>query len=161
MITSENGSPVAETGRAAAHAASILRYTAAMAGDLDAADVRPFPVGGAETVVRRQPVGVAALIAPRNFPLTLIMVKLAPALLAGCAVVIKPALKPRRFSCLTAAAYGAGATVARTVVCSWRSTCDLREPPPGSPQTMVTSVPGWAAEASSIARESNSPSLLV
>ena len=91
VITSENGSPVAETGRAAVHAASILRYTATMAGDLDAEDVRPFPAGGAETVVRREPAGVAALIAPWNFPLTLIMVKLAPALLAGCAVVIKPA----------------------------------------------------------------------
>jgi aldehyde dehydrogenase (NAD+) len=90
-ITSENGSPVAETHRAAAHAASILRYTATLAPALDAPDIRPFPAGGAETVVRREPVGVAALIAPWNFPLTLVMVKLAPALLAGCATVIKPA----------------------------------------------------------------------
>src|SRR6266487_1482827 len=73
----------------------------------------------------------------------------------------EPAPKPWRLSCLTAAAYGAGATVARMVVCSWRSTCGLREPPPGSPQTMMTSVPGCAAAASSIASESISPSLLL
>ncbi len=103
-ITSENGSPVAETGRAAAHAAAILRYTATLAGVLAAPDIRPFPAGGAETVVRREPVGVAALIAPWNFPLTLVMVKLAPALLAGCATVIKPAPETPFDAALLAAA---------------------------------------------------------
>ncbi|MER7498899.1 aldehyde dehydrogenase family protein [Nonomuraea pusilla] len=108
-ITSENGSPIAETGGAAAHAAAVLRHTATLAGDLTAEDVRPFPAGGAATLVRRVPVGVAALIAPWNFPLTLVMVKLAPALLAGCTVVIKPAPEtPYHAAVLVAAAEAAG-----------------------------------------------------
>ncbi|MEO8262681.1 MAG: aldehyde dehydrogenase family protein [Pseudolysinimonas sp.] len=89
--TRENGSPVAETGRAAANAASILRYFASLATHLEREDVRAFPDGSAETVVRYDPVGVCVLIAPWNFPINLVVVKLAPALLAGCTVVIKPA----------------------------------------------------------------------
>ena len=90
-VTRENGSPIAETRGAAANAAGILRYFAGLAGFLEAGDVRPFPAGGAESVVRREPVGVSVLIAPWNFPINLVVVKLAPALLAGCPVVIKPA----------------------------------------------------------------------
>jgi aldehyde dehydrogenase (NAD+) len=89
--TAENGTPIAETSAAAANAAGILRYFATFADYLAAPDVRPFPDGSAETVVRWDPVGVCALIAPWNFPINLVMVKLAPALIAGCTVVIKPA----------------------------------------------------------------------
>ncbi|WP_372697615.1 aldehyde dehydrogenase family protein [Arthrobacter sp. JSM 101049] len=89
--TRENGSPVAESRGAAANAASILRYFATLAPRLDTEDVRPFPSGIGESVVRRDPVGVCALIAPWNFPINLMAIKLAPALLAGCSVVMKPA----------------------------------------------------------------------
>ncbi|MEF9412242.1 aldehyde dehydrogenase family protein [Rhodococcus sp. IITD102] len=89
--TRENGSPVAETSGAAANAAGILRHVAGLAGVLDGEDRRPFPGGGGATVVRRDPIGVCALIAPWNFPINLVVTKLAPALLAGCTVVIKPA----------------------------------------------------------------------
>ncbi|MGY1812339.1 aldehyde dehydrogenase family protein [Blastococcus sp. SYSU D00820] len=89
--TRENGSPVAETRGAAANAAGILRHVAGLAPWLADDDVRPFPAGGAESVVRRDPVGVCVLIAPWNFPINLMVVKLAPALLAGCTVVLKPA----------------------------------------------------------------------
>lgn len=95
--TRENGSPVAETSGAAANAAGILRYFANLAPHLEREDVRPFPGGGGpaggagESVVRRDPVGVCALIAPWNFPINLVVIKLAPALLAGNVVVIKPA----------------------------------------------------------------------
>lgn len=87
----ENGSPVAESTGAAANAAGIFRYFATLAEYLEHEDVRPFPNGGGESVVRRDPVGVCALIAPWNYPINLVVIKLAPALLAGCAVVIKPA----------------------------------------------------------------------
>jgi aldehyde dehydrogenase (NAD+) len=90
-ITRENGSPIAETGAAAANAAGILRYFAGLAGELEAEDVRPFPARRAESVVRRDPVGVSVLIAAWNFPVNLVVIKLAPALLAGCTTVIKPA----------------------------------------------------------------------
>lgn len=89
--TRENGSPVMETAGAAANAASIFRYFATLADYLQAEDVRIAPVGGHQTLVRRDPVGVCALIAPWNFPINLVVIKLAPALLAGCPVVIKPA----------------------------------------------------------------------
>lgn len=89
--TLENGSPVAETRGAAANAASILRYFAGLAPWLESQDVRPFPGGVGETVVRRDPIGPCVLIAPWNFPINLVAIKLAPALLAGCPVVIKPA----------------------------------------------------------------------
>lgn len=89
--TRENGSPVAETRGAAANAASIFRYFAGLAEWLGTEDVRLFPRGVGETVVRRDPVGVCVLIAPWNFPINLVAIKLAPALLAGCTVVIKPA----------------------------------------------------------------------
>jgi aldehyde dehydrogenase (NAD+) len=91
VITSENGTPISESSAAAAHSAGILRYFAGLAGYVDQVDHRPFSNGVDYTVVRREPRGVAALIAPWNFPLTLVMVKLAPALIAGCTVVIKPA----------------------------------------------------------------------
>ena len=89
--TWENGSPVAETSRAGSNAAAIFRYFASLAPHLEAPDVRRFPDGSAETVVRQDPVGVCALIAPWNFPINLVVAKLAPALMAGCTVVIKPA----------------------------------------------------------------------
>ncbi|WP_018296244.1 aldehyde dehydrogenase family protein [Corynebacterium lubricantis] len=87
----ENGSPTSETLGAAKNAAGILRYFSTLAGFLDGDDVRPFPAGGAESIVDKDPIGVCALIAPWNFPINLVVIKLAPALLAGCTVVIKPA----------------------------------------------------------------------
>lgn len=87
----ENGSPVAETAGAAANAAGIFRYFATLAHVIDEEDVRPAPRGGFSSTVKRDPVGVCALIAPWNFPINLVVIKLAPALLAGCTVVIKPA----------------------------------------------------------------------
>ncbi|HSN36169.1 MAG TPA: aldehyde dehydrogenase family protein [Arthrobacter sp.] len=89
--TRENGSPVSESAGAAANAAGIFRYFASLAGYLEREDVRAFPRGGGESVVRREPIGVCALIAPWNFPINLVVIKLAPALLAGCTVVMKPA----------------------------------------------------------------------
>ncbi|MDR7330075.1 aldehyde dehydrogenase family protein [Corynebacterium guangdongense] len=89
--TRENGSPISETRGAAANAAGIFRYFATLASWLDAEDVRPFPAGGAESLVEKDPIGVCGLIAPWNFPINLVVIKLAPALLAGSTVVIKPA----------------------------------------------------------------------
>lgn len=89
--TLENGSPIAETGGAASNAAAILRVFASLSSYLEEPDIRPFPGGVNETVVARDPIGVCALIAPWNFPINLVVIKLAPALLAGCTVVIKPA----------------------------------------------------------------------
>jgi len=90
--TRENGSPISETRGAASKAAGIFRYFATLAPWLDGDDIRPFPAGGAESLVDKDPIGVCGLIAPWNFPINLVVIKLAPALLAGCTTVIKPAL---------------------------------------------------------------------
>ncbi len=107
--TLENGSPVSETKGAAANAAGIIRYFASLAPRLEAEDLRDFPNGLGTTLVRRDPVGVCALIAPWNFPINLMVIKLAPALLAGCSVVMKPASPtPLSFRYLVDAAVAAG-----------------------------------------------------
>ncbi|TQO20582.1 acyl-CoA reductase-like NAD-dependent aldehyde dehydrogenase [Rhodoglobus vestalii] len=110
IITSENGTAITETLLAAGHAARMLRYYAGLASLVDQDDERPFPGNDAlYTQVLRQPRGVAALIAPWNFPVALVMVKLAPALIAGCTVVIKPASEtPLDLRVLMEAATAAG-----------------------------------------------------
>jgi aldehyde dehydrogenase (NAD+) len=122
--TRENGSPITETRGAAANAAGIFRYFASLAEYLEKDDVRPFPFApGQESVVRRDPIGVCALIAPWNFPINLVVIKLAPALLAGCTVVIKPASPTPlsiRFIIDAVAAAGAPAGVVNLVTGSGR-----------------------------------------
>lgn len=90
--TRENGSPVKETSGAAANAAGILRYFADLAPHLEQVDVRPFPNGAGESVVRRDPIGVCALIAPWNFPINLVVIKLA----RHCSQATPWLLNPRR-----------------------------------------------------------------
>lgn len=107
--TLENGSPIAETSGAAANAASIFRYFATLADHIDAPDIRPFPSGTGSSVVQKDPVGVCVLIAPWNFPINLMVTKLAPALLAGCTVVMKPAsTTPLSFRLIIDAVQAAG-----------------------------------------------------
>jgi phenylacetaldehyde dehydrogenase len=74
-------------------AVNIFRYTAGWATRLIGETVDPMsrPSGSMHAYVRREPVGVAALITPWNFPLLMIANKVAPALAAGCTVVLKPA----------------------------------------------------------------------
>jgi aldehyde dehydrogenase (NAD+) len=110
LVTSENGTGITETRQAAGHAGRLLRYYAQLADYVDTPDVRPFPHAAHQfTEVYREPRGVCALIAPWNFPVALVMVKLAPALIAGCTVVIKPASEtPLDLRVLMEAATAAG-----------------------------------------------------
>jgi acyl-CoA reductase-like NAD-dependent aldehyde dehydrogenase len=91
FITTENGAPISETRNAAAHGAAHLRFVANEAPLAFAEDIRANPLTRGRTLVKRVPHGVAGLITPWNFPLSLILIKLGPALMAGCTVVIKPA----------------------------------------------------------------------
>jgi acyl-CoA reductase-like NAD-dependent aldehyde dehydrogenase len=68
----------------------LLQYYAAIARTTPNEERRPRVDGNGTTVVRREPVGVVAAIVPWNFPQVLTMFKLAPALAAGCTVVLKP-----------------------------------------------------------------------
>jgi aldehyde dehydrogenase (NAD+) len=92
LLTSENGSPVFETLGQAKNSAALYRFFADnMAADIDEPDVRPLAARNITTTVTKKAIGVAGLITPWNYPLSILGMKLASALLAGCTVVIKPA----------------------------------------------------------------------
>jgi len=91
LTSIQNGMPIAVAEAAeGAGPVGLLQYYAALAGATPAEERRPRLDGKGETVVRREPVGVVAAIVPWNFPQVLTMFKLAPALAAGCTVVLKP-----------------------------------------------------------------------
>lgn len=90
----DNGKPVAQaTGYDIARCIGQLRYTAGWASKLTGEHLEPVatPTGTFHAYVRREPIGVAAQIVPWNFPLMMAVQKIAPALAAGCTVVLKPA----------------------------------------------------------------------
>ena len=90
VITNEMGSPISFSNMGQVMAANfVLDYYARLAGEYAFEDVRQGMLGPA--LVRREAVGVAAAIVPWNVPLFTIMLKLGPALAAGCTVVVKPA----------------------------------------------------------------------
>ena len=89
-ITREMGSPISFSHAGQVFASHmILDYYAKLARSFPFEERREVMIGSA--LVRHTPVGVAAAIVPWNVPLFTIMLKLAPALAAGCAVVVKPA----------------------------------------------------------------------
>jgi acyl-CoA reductase-like NAD-dependent aldehyde dehydrogenase len=68
----------------------LLRYHAHLARTTPLEERRPRVDGAGHTLVLRAPVGVVAVIVPWNFPKPITMFKIAPALAAGCTVVLKP-----------------------------------------------------------------------
>ena len=90
MMTTEQGKPLAEAKGEIAYAASFIEWFAEEAKRVYG-DVIPQHQADKRLVVIKQPVGVCGLITPWNFPAAMITRKAAPALAAGCTVVIKPA----------------------------------------------------------------------
>jgi succinate-semialdehyde dehydrogenase / glutarate-semialdehyde dehydrogenase len=90
LLTREQGKPIAEARGEVAYAASFLEWFAEEAKRAYG-DVVPSPFPGSKILVTREPVGVVAAITPWNFPLAMITRKAAPALAAGCTMVLKPA----------------------------------------------------------------------
>ncbi|GAB6901470.1 NAD-dependent succinate-semialdehyde dehydrogenase [Kineosporia succinea] len=90
LIALENGKSLTDARGEVVYAAEFFRWFAEEA-------VRPHgdfgssPAGGTRTIVTHHPVGVAALVTPWNFPAAMATRKIAPALAAGCTVVLKPA----------------------------------------------------------------------
>jgi aldehyde dehydrogenase (NAD+) len=70
--------------------AGLLRYYAYLATAVPVEEERASLAGGLPTIVRREPLGVIAAVVPWNYPQSLTFFKLAPALAAGCTVVLKP-----------------------------------------------------------------------
>ncbi|HWU32338.1 MAG TPA: aldehyde dehydrogenase [Marmoricola sp.] len=90
LVSRENGMPIALSGIVNGIAPVVItKYYASLAAGISREDLRPSPTGGS-TLVERSPVGVVAAITPWNYPQPLAIMKLAPALVAGCAVVLKP-----------------------------------------------------------------------
>ncbi|QNG38519.1 aldehyde dehydrogenase [Geodermatophilaceae bacterium NBWT11] len=89
LVSQENGMPIglshAFNGAAPA---GLLRMYAQIGRQTDFESVRPSLSGA--TIVRREPVGVVGAITPWNYPQVLAMMKIAPALAAGCTIVLKP-----------------------------------------------------------------------
>ncbi|MGA8005669.1 MAG: NADP-dependent succinate-semialdehyde dehydrogenase [Burkholderiales bacterium] len=90
ILTSEQGKPLAEAKGEIAYGASFVEWFAEEAKRVYG-DVIPQHQADKRILVLKQPIGVSAMITPWNFPNAMITRKAAPALAAGCTVVIKPA----------------------------------------------------------------------
>ncbi len=90
LMTAEQGKPFAEAKGEVAYAASFVEWYAEEAKRINGETLPQFD-NNRRLMVLRQPIGVCAAITPWNFPLAMITRKVAPALAAGCPVVIKPA----------------------------------------------------------------------
>ncbi len=90
IIAWEMGKPLAEARGEIAYGAAYFEWFAELIRHA-AGEVLPSPVPGRQMLAVREPVGVAAVITPWNFPSAMIARKIAPALAAGCTVVGKPA----------------------------------------------------------------------
>ncbi|MCZ2496042.1 succinate-semialdehyde dehydrogenase [Xylophilus sp. Kf1] len=90
IMTAEQGKPFAEAKGEVAYAASFVEWFAEEAKRVNGETLPQFD-NNRRLLVMKQPVGVCAAITPWNFPLAMITRKVAPALAAGCPVVIKPA----------------------------------------------------------------------
>jgi succinate-semialdehyde dehydrogenase/glutarate-semialdehyde dehydrogenase len=92
IITLEQGKPLAEARSEVVYAASFLEWFSEEAKRVYG-DVIPSPWPGRHIVTLKQPIGVAALITPWNFPAAMLTRKAGAALAAGCTVLAKPASK--------------------------------------------------------------------
>ncbi|MDI9409383.1 MAG: NAD-dependent succinate-semialdehyde dehydrogenase [Candidatus Pacebacteria bacterium] len=90
LMTSEQGKPLTESRGEVAYGASFVDWFAEE-GRRIYGETIPTPVASRRLMVLKQPIGVVAAITPWNFPIAMITRKIAPALAAGCTVVIKPA----------------------------------------------------------------------
>lgn len=90
LMTAEQGKPLPEAKGEVAYGASFVEWFAEEAKRVNGETLPTFD-NNRRLLVLRQPIGVCAAITPWNFPLAMITRKVAPALAAGCPVVIKPA----------------------------------------------------------------------
>lgn len=89
VMVSEQGKPLAEARAEITYAAGYLRFYAEEARRLHGETI-PSAARDRRQLVVREPVGVCAAITPWNFPAAMVTRKVAPALAAGCAMVLKP-----------------------------------------------------------------------
>nr|WP_295081571.1 NAD-dependent succinate-semialdehyde dehydrogenase [uncultured Roseateles sp.] len=102
LMTREQGKPLTEARGEVAYAASFIEWFAEE-GKRIYGETIPSPLSDRRLLVLREPIGVCAAITPWNFPLAMITRKVAPALAAGCPIIVKPA-EGTPFSALALAA---------------------------------------------------------
>jgi succinate-semialdehyde dehydrogenase/glutarate-semialdehyde dehydrogenase len=90
LISWENGKSLADAHSEVTYAAEFFRWFSEEAVRSDG-DFAIAPTGGTRSLVTSRAVGVAVLVTPWNFPAAMVTRKVAPALAAGCTVVLKPA----------------------------------------------------------------------
>ena len=90
LATKESGKPIKEMRGEIDYSASFIRFYASEAERVYG-DVIPTPFAQKQLIVQKKPIGVCAVITPWNFPFAMIARKAAPALAAGCTIIIKPA----------------------------------------------------------------------
>ena len=90
ILTAEQGKPFPEAKGEIAYGASFVEWFAEEAKRVNGETLPTFD-NNRRLIVVKQPIGVCAAITPWNFPLAMITRKVAPALAAGCTVIIKPA----------------------------------------------------------------------
>ncbi|KAB8307547.1 NAD-dependent succinate-semialdehyde dehydrogenase [Erwinia endophytica] len=89
IMTAEQGKPLAEAKGEVLYGASFVKWFAEEARRIHG-EMLPAPSHDRRILVMKQPVGVAAAITPWNFPIAMITRKVAPALAAGCPIIVKP-----------------------------------------------------------------------
>ncbi|MFK8257719.1 NAD-dependent succinate-semialdehyde dehydrogenase [Erwinia sp. AnSW2-5] len=89
IMTAEQGKPLAEAKGEVLYGAGFVKWFAEEARRIYG-DTIPAPSDDRRILVLKQPVGVAAAITPWNFPIAMITRKVAPALAAGCPIIVKP-----------------------------------------------------------------------
>jgi len=90
LMTLEQGKPLVEAGGEVVYGASFVEWFAEEAKRV-AGSIPTTTWGDKRMMVLKQPIGVCVAITPWNFPIAMITRKIAPALAAGCTIVIKPA----------------------------------------------------------------------
>ena len=104
LISLENGKSLTDAKGEVTYAAEFFRWFSEEAVRLNG-DIYTAPSGANKIVVEHQPSGVAVLVTPWNFPAAMATRKIAPALAAGCTVVLKPATETPLTAYVLAALY--------------------------------------------------------
>ncbi|MBB3773675.1 succinate-semialdehyde dehydrogenase/glutarate-semialdehyde dehydrogenase [Angulomicrobium tetraedrale] len=123
LISLENGKALRDARGEVAYAAEFFRWNAEEAVRISG-DFALSPAGGNHIIVDYEPVGICVLITPWNFPAAMATRKIAPALAAGCTVVLKPASETPLTAYALAALYEEAGV------------------PPGVVNVLTTSTPG-------------------
>lgn len=133
LMTMEQGKPLAEAQGEVQYAADFFKWYAEEAKRIYG-DTVPSSSPDKRIWVLRQPVGVTAAITPWNFPAAMITRKVAPALAAGCTMVVKPAEQTPLTAALSDGNHGSGGSTCGSCQLSDRDPCGYNRGGPAGRQ---------------------------